>query len=412
MLKPVLENPWVQMAALLLALGLAAVLVYFLSPILIPLGFALLAAYVLDPVVNFCQRIGIRRQLAISVLAIIALAVVLSVPVFLVPSVLSQAEDLIKADARDAVGQAGGIQGRFSSWFDRQIAEPLVKNLNLPETNTDTARVALAKWIGREIKANAVDIIRSHGATVASAGQHAGWMAARFFAVLGNSILSVLLFLANFALFAFVAGYMLNDFHSIEAASVELIPPKYRAKTVEILSKIDQQLRGFLRGQLTVCFFLGALYMIGLLIAGTPFAVPIAVFGAVASFVPYMGITLTIAPSVLLSLLQHGVDWHVAMVLLTFVVAQFIEGMILTPKIMGDNVGLSPVWVILAIMVFGTSLGFLGLLLAVPIAAALKVLVVEAVAYYKASRAFNAEEPPPPKRVPQKKPAKSPKTLQ
>jgi predicted PurR-regulated permease PerM len=112
-------------------------------------------------------------------------------------------------------------------------------------------------------------------------------------------------------------------------------------------------------------------------------------FGGIASFVPYMGIALTIGPALGLTLLQHGVDWHLPAVVVAFWVAQAIEGSILTPKIIGEQVGLSPVWVILAIMVFGTTLGFLGLLLAVPIAAALKVLVDEAVAYYKGSPLFD-----------------------
>jgi len=97
---------------------------------------------------------------------------------------------------------------------------------------------------------------------------------------------------------------------------------------------------------------------------------------------------LTIGPSLLLALLRFGLDWHVFGVVCTFVAAQLIEGGLLTPKIVGDKVGLNPVWVILSILVFSSWLGFIGLLLAVPIAATLKVFVVEAVAYYKRSPVF------------------------
>ena len=100
---------------------------------------------------------------------------------------------------------------------------------------------------------------------------------------------------------------------------------------------------------------------------------------------------LTAGPALLLAWLQHGFDWHLIGALATFIIAQSIEGTILTPKIVGDKVGLNPVWVILAIMVFGNALGFLGLLLAVPVAAALKVLVLEALARYKASPVFEGE---------------------
>jgi len=134
------------------------------------------------------------------------------------------------------------------------------------------------------------------------------------------------------------------------------------------------------------------MYAIGLLIAGTPLGLLIAMFGMVASFVPYLGVVLTAGPALVLTLLKYGqIDWHVAAVVLTFVVAQALEGNVLTPKIVGSQVGLNPVWVILAILVFGNVLGFMGLLLAVPIAASLKVLVIEAVQRYKRSRVFESE---------------------
>jgi predicted PurR-regulated permease PerM len=134
---------------------------------------------------------------------------------------------------------------------------------------------------------------------------------------------------------------------------------------------------------------LGAMYILGLTFARVPFSIPIGIFGGVAAFIPYIGITLTIIPSVILTLLAHGFDWHLGAVLATFAIAQFLEGTFLTPKIVGDKVGLNPVWVILAILVFGNAFGFLGILLAVPMAASLKVLVLEGIAYYRASKVFS-----------------------
>ena len=137
------------------------------------------------------------------------------------------------------------------------------------------------------------------------------------------------------------------------------------------------------------------MYGIGLFIAGVPFAWLLALFGAVASFVPYLGLVLTIIPAVVLCILQYQVlDWHLGVVLATFVIAQLLEGTVLTPKIVGDQVGLGPVWVILAVLVFGNALGFLGLLMAVPIAASLKVLVVEGLDQYKASTLYTADPHP------------------
>jgi len=115
----------------------------------------------------------------------------------------------------------------------------------------------------------------------------------------------------------------------------------------------------------------------------------IGFFGMFASFIPYLGLAMTAAPAVVLCIMQYqALDIHLVLVAATFIIAQMLEGMVLTPKIVGDKVGLGPVWVILAVMVFGNALGFLGLLLAVPIAASLKVLVVEALDYYKKSDLF------------------------
>ena len=156
------------------------------------------------------------------------------------------------------------------------------------------------------------------------------------------------------------------------------------------MGQIDRQLKAFFRGQLIVCACLGTIYVIGLYVAGTPFALPLGVFGGIVSFVPFLGIALTLGPAVLLTLIAHGLDWHVLVVLITFGGAQALEGNYLTPKIVGSKVGLGPVWVILSVMTFGTVLGFKGLLVAVPLAATLKVLVVEAVGYYKGTSFFTA----------------------
>jgi predicted PurR-regulated permease PerM len=224
---------------------------------------------------------------------------------------------------------------------------------------------------------------------------------AQFARASGQALLNAVLFLANFALFAFVAGYLLKDFDGLVTAARELIPPRYRPKAVEIFTKIDHQLRSFVRGQVTVCLFLGMFYAVGLLICDVPFALLIALFGTVASLIPYLGVAMTVIPALGMVFLRHGLDWHIVGVIGTFVLAQGLEGNILTPKVVGDQVGLHPVWVILAIMVFGSALGFLGVLIAVPLAAALKVLVVESVQYYKSSPVFEVasgssdEEGPP-----------------
>jgi predicted PurR-regulated permease PerM len=255
--------------------------------------------------------------------------------------------------------------------------------------SAEEVRIELSERIGAYVKLNARNILQSYAPTMAVAGRRAGVTVAHLVSSLGQWTLGVVVVVANVALFAFVAGFLLKDFDKLLRGIRDLIPPRYRGKVEEIAGKIHVQITSFLRGQLTVCMCLGAMYILGLTFARVPFSIPIGIFGGVAAFIPYIGITLTIIPSVILTLLAHGFDWHLGAVLATFAIAQFLEGTFLTPKIVGDKVGLNPVWVILAILVFGNAFGFLGILLAVPMAASLKVLVLEGIAYYRASKVFS-----------------------
>ncbi|MEX2015934.1 MAG: AI-2E family transporter [Candidatus Hydrogenedentales bacterium] len=383
-LDPVFKNPWVRAAALVAAIVLVVILAILLKPVLVPLFFAFLVAYVLDPVVDIFERRKIPRGITISMLAITGIVAALAIPLLFVPSLIQQAEQVMVSVEADDEGR-----GTWSRWA-HGVAERLPLEYLLEATGcveddepVDNELGLLTECFAAKIREQAILFIKSHGLALATAGRDAGRNAAQILSSIGNSVLQVLLFIANFALFAFVAAYLLRDYDRITAASGELIPYRHRPRVTETMKKIDFQLRSFLRGQFVVMICLGLMYAIGLSIAQVPFALLIALFGAFASFVPYLGLILTIGPAVLLCLQVHGVDWHVVAVLATFGLAQFLEGTVLTPRIVGEQVGLGPVWVILAVLVFGSWLGFLGLLLAVPIAAVLKVLVVEGLATYR-----------------------------
>ena len=380
MLKSVFSNSWVQALGALLGILLLGLLCYILSPVLTPLFFAFLAAYVLDPVVDFFERRRIPRGVTIAVFAVVGLVLLVTVPLFLISNLITEADRLMQA------GAAGLKSGAFSAWvnplLDKLPLADVVSNAGWgpPGLDSADALAAVAEQIGNYVKLNAVRLLQDSVPHVAGAAQ--------VFATMGRRTLGLIEFIANLALFLFVAGYLLKDFDRVIVAARDLIPLRYREHISFTFSKIDAQVHGFLRGQMLVCFFLGLMYAVGFFSSGCPFGIPLGLFGGIASFVPYLGLVLTIVPALLLTLLQHGADWHVLGILITFGFAHLVEGTILTPKIVGEQVGLSPVWVILAIMVFGSFLGFLGLLLAVPIAAALKVLIVEALAYYRASSLF------------------------
>ena len=398
MLEPVLSNHWVRAVGVLLAIALVAFLAYLLSPVLIPLFLAFLVAYTLDPLVDKLEARGLSRTRSIAVFAGIGLVILLAIPAFVVPSVIHQAQTLgERAEGRIDQSEEGAEpeESFVYRFVPVERLRSLVEYLEIApaeEEDYDPVAVLIAEGSNR-VRDQLLGYVSTHGGEVAAAGQTAGIGAAQVLSSVGRWLIGAVLFLANFALFSFVAVYLLRDYDNIVATSKELVPPRYRLKTFDIGSKINAQIRGFIRGQMMVCLALGALYAIGLSIAGVPFAILIGIFGGIASFIPYLGLILTIIPSVVLCLLDNqGLSWHFFAVLATFGTAQFLEGTFITPKLVGDQVGLGPVWVILAVLVFGSAMGFLGLLLAVPIAATLKVLIVEALGYYRSSSLYQEAE--------------------
>lgn len=386
MLSEILKNPWARLGALILALLVVGALGYLLSFVLVPLFFAFIVAYTFDPVIDWLEKKRLPRIGAVLLLMAFLVVGFIIVPIATLPSLVQEAQELVdqKMDGSDSSMLNNGLNmlplGQMVEYLEWGTKE---------EWQENPAQI-LREQIGGYIQTHAADLARNNQDTISEIGTRAGKTVAGVVQSIGAFFTGSLAFFGNFLLFTFVTIYLLKDYDGIIATMDDLVPHRYRSKVREIMKRIDEQLRAFFRGQVTVCAFLGIFYGIGMMIAGVPFALTLAIFGAFASFIPYLGIVLTIGPAVLLTLLAHDLDWHVVAVLITFGVAQFLEGNILTPRIVGSQVGLGPVWVILAIMVFGSAMGFLGLLLAVPIAAVLKVLVVEAVTQYKQSSYFGA----------------------
>ncbi len=387
-LRTVTQNPWVRAGALVAALTFVALVAYMLSAVLVPLFFAFVVAYMFDPVADALERKKVPRTAAVVLIVAGLLIAVLALPLLVLPGIIGEAEQLVSASTSAELEDDWLNNLLNSNW-----ARGLVRQLGWvePDEGDFNARIVITERIGGFIKNRANEFLKTHMGDVANVGQRAGATAAALFASIGSGLLNLVAFFGNLVLFAFVAVYLLRDYDGIVAAADDLVPPRYRPKVRDVMHRIDLQLRAFLRGQAMVCLFLGLAYGIGMWISGTPFAIPLAILGGLVSFVPYLGPIVTIGPAVVLTLLEHGLAWNVGGVLATFAIAQALEGNFITPKIVGTQVGLGPVWVILAIMVFSSTLGFLGLLLAVPIAAVLKVLVGEAILYYRHSPLFEGD---------------------
>jgi len=189
-----------------------------------------------------------------------------------------------------------------------------------------------------------------------------------------------------------VAFFLLRDWDRILARIDSWLPRRHAPVIRAQAAKVDETLSGFVRGQGTVCLLLGVFYAIALALVGLDFGLVIGVLIGLISFVPYAGAMIGAVLSIGLAAVQFG-DWtHVLIIAGIFVFGQAVEGNVLTPKLVGDRVNLHPVWVIFALLAFGSLFGFVGVLLAVPIAAILGVLVRFALERYLASPLYDPKD--------------------
>ncbi|GAB4348362.1 MAG: AI-2E family transporter [Candidatus Abyssubacteria bacterium] len=361
MLKKLWQNPWFQLASFLALTALVLWACYELRQILVPLALAFIVAYIFHPLIDWLEERKVPRVVSIALLLILLIAGIAGLLLIVVPRMVRQTADLVQTFQQSMPTVQAKTQELLSRLGGSTLAQRLYANL-------DTLIEAMRR--------NVPEILTSAEAVLSG-------IISRTVGLVG--------FIVNFLLFAVVSVYLLRDFRKITAHAEDLIPPARRESVLDIVGKIDANLKSFFRGQLLVCTILTVLYLIGLIIVGVPFALPIAIVGGYGQIVPYLGTALAILPAALIALVEYTDFWHPAGALAVFVIGQTLEGTVITPKIMGERVGLHPVVVILAILIFSQLMGFLGLLLAVPLAAALKVMVVEAYHRYKHSGLYTSQ---------------------
>jgi predicted PurR-regulated permease PerM len=208
----------------------------------------------------------------------------------------------------------------------------------------------------------------------------------------GTALLGILSLLVVMPVVAF---YMLLDWDRMIATLDTLIPPRNRADVHAIAHDIDRALAGFVRGQSLVCLFLGLWYGIGLSLIHLNFGLLIGLSAGLLSFIPYVGSLTALIISAIVAIVQGWPEWKLLILTLAIVLTgQFLEGNILSPKLVGSSVGLHPVWVIFALLAFGALFGFTGLIMAVPVAAAAGVILRHLVRRYRASGLYLAAAEP------------------
>jgi predicted PurR-regulated permease PerM len=335
-----------------------------LRAVLTPIFLAFLIAYVLDPVVDRLERWKIPRALGIIVVLATALGASLLFFALVVPAIISD----VASFARELPSRVNAGLARVEPFLQRY-------GVQVPHTAAEAAQALQGK---SEQIANKV---------LAPIGSAA-------FLLIGGTV-SVLGAAAAALLIPIMAFYLLYDFDPLIAGVRDLLPVRWREPVSEAAKEVDTVLGQFVRGQVVVMAILAVLYGGAYTALGIRLAIPIGIMAGILNFIPYVGSAFALVAGLLMSLLG-GLHWgQIVGVLISYAVVQSLEGFVITPKIVGKTVGLSDIWVLIALFVAGEIFGFLGVLLAVPAAAVAKIFVVRAVRYYRTTSLYLESAPEP-----------------
>jgi predicted PurR-regulated permease PerM len=316
-----------------------------------------IVAYVCAPAVDLVAR-RLPRALATALIMLGVALVAASMLLMLVPVLVNQWQHL---SAR--LPQALDALQRLVPWLETRFG------IDIPETGA-----ALAE----QLRA----LLATSGSRIAGAvGQFAG----RTFGGVAGVLGTVINFAVLVPMFAF---YLLLNYHEMWPGVAALVPPRHRRRAEEIRTEIDAALGGFVRGQLTVAAILGALQAVGFSIVGIDGAIVLGLLNGLLNMIPLVGAIVGYSLAILVAVLQFGGWTPIAGVVVVLVVAALLEQMVVTPRIIGDRVGLPPLAVMLAVLGGGELFGFVGMLLAVPGAAVVKVLLGHARQSYVASEGY------------------------
>ena len=328
----------------LIVLAIFITVIYFLLPVLTPFLVAAILAYMCDPLVDRLSELPIGKfklgRTPATLLVMLGIFTVLALLMLIIVPLL-QKESILIAERLPSI--IGNIRATLEPWLQRNFGISL---------NVDAAQIQ--------------EIITKNWKT-------AGGMLTDILKTAGSQGLALIGILANILLLPVVLFYMLRDWDGFVASIGQLIPRDWLATSKTMATEIDQVLAEFLRGQLTVMLMMSVFYAAGLWLAGLDNALSIGIIAGLLGFVPYLGPAMGMGLALLVAALQFTSLSQIVPVLLVFGAGQLIESNIITPKLVGDRIGLHPVVVIFALLAGGQLFGFVGVLLALPVSAAIAI---------------------------------------
>ena len=346
---------WLAAAAVFL------LVLWLLNDILLPFVVGMVVAYFLDPVVVRLQRLGLSRTMATTAVTVVAVLLSVGIAMAILPPLFGQLQALIVKAPEYVVKAALRIQ---------PLLEPLLARLGLQPLSVQDLQSQAAQWAGKAF---------------AIAGGVAGGVAQGGVAIIN---LLGLLFITPVVTF-----YLLRDWEKILAAVDSGLPLDHADTIRKLARESDSAIAGYVRGQALVCLCLGSIYAIGLSLVGLQFGLVIGLVAGAISFIPFVGTFVGAVMAIGMALAQFPPEWMgVVKVAAVFLFGQVLEGNVLSPKLVGDRVGLHPVWIMFALLAGGSLFGFVGILVAVPTAAIIGVIVRHLLGRYRESAIYRGEQ--------------------
>ncbi len=334
-----LTNAQRQTLSWLLIAFIGVMLVWLLAPVLTPFLIAGVLAYVLLPAVNRLSARRVPRALAVSIVELLAFLVIAAVLLLIVP-ILSKELPLLREHLPMMAERLNATVSPWLAQFGIHIA-----------LDSASIKAFVMKYLGANIE---------DGLTAALSSARIG----------GSFVLALV---GNAILIPAVLFYLLMDWPRLALRIHTLVPPRLKQRVDSFLVDCDDMLGQYLRGQLLVMVILAAFYSVGLALFGFDLAIPVGVFTGLAVFIPYLGFGLGLVLALLAGVLQFGSWYGVVAVAVVYGIGQVVESFFLTPRLVGERIGIHPLVVIFALLAFGHLAGFVGVLLALPVSAVLAV---------------------------------------
>ena len=353
----------VMMAAILSGLWVLSETETLLAPFVL----ALVLGYILDPLVDRLERKGMSRSIAVMALMIPVGGLLAGVVLLLVPAAFRQFGDVLQA--------APIFFERLGTWIE--AGQQRLLTVNVPFLDG----ALIVEQLRAVDSAAVVEFLEGRQAAL-------GTYVWEGMLGLGRGIGSVFTLLGFVVLTPVLTFYLIRDWDDLTGRIADFVPLQSRDQFVVFFTECDQLVSSYLRGQVTVAISIGVITGVGLAIAQFPNAALLGVMVGIFSVVPYLGLVVSLIPAIFIALVSGSVGASIFKVAIVYGVAQALDGTLITPRVVGESVGIHPVWIVLALSLGGFFFGLVGLLVGVPAAAVTKLLVVRGMERYKASEFY------------------------